>query len=254
MRVRGQDEHMTPPVSGPPSHAAADGGVLRPPAWLERIGPSIAEEMPRWFAEFRPPEFPSRRASVLILASPRAGATGDPAAPENVEFVLTERSHTLRSHAAQVAFPGGHQDPGDLGPTGCALREAEEEVGIRPETVQVVSELPSLYMQPRQNAVTPVIGWWAHPHPIGVASPAEVARVELVPASELLDPANRFTVIGPRGHRGPGFAVRGLFVWGFTAMLLDAVFTVGGLAVPYNRAVERTLPEIQLGAYRTGRA
>lgn len=229
---------------------------LHPPGWLSSVGPTIADEMPGWFAEFRPPEHPARRAAVLILAAPCAGARdrGSTEDPENVGFVLTERAHTMRAHAAQVAFPGGHEDPKDDGPTGCALREAEEEVGVRPETVAVVSQLPSLYMMPRQNMVTPVIGWWREPHPIGVVSEIEVARVELVPAAELLDPANRFTVVGPRGYRGPGFGARGLFVWGFTAQLLDAVFTTGGLTRPWDTDVVRPLPEVQLSAYGAGRA
>lgn len=56
-------------------------------------------------------------------------------------------------------------------------------------------------------------------------------------------PDRRFTVTHPSGYRGPGFEVEGLFVWGFTAMLLSTLLDVAGLAPPWDESVERELPE-----------
>ena len=92
--------------------------------------------------------------------------------------------------------------------------------------MQIVGEMPGLYLTPSGTAVIPVLGWWASPHPVGVVDPAEVARVALADLDHLLDPRNRFTVVGPMGYRGPGFSVDGLFVWGFTAMLLSGLYTI----------------------------
>lgn len=229
-----------------------------PPEWLTKVGPSIEGVLPDWFAEFQPPEHPRRSSAVLILMAGHesgvVGGGGAGAFGEGVDVVLTERSHHLRSHAAQVSFPGGHIDPTDAGPVEAALREANEEVGLRPNTVDIVDKLPALYMHPRQNAVTPVIGWWREPHPIGVVDHGEVAQVARVPVADLVNPANRFTVTGPRGYRGPGFWAGDMFVWGFTAKLLDAVFDLGGIAQPWDHDIVQPLPEVQIGMFRDGRA
>ena len=132
---------------------------------------------------------------------------------------------------------------------GAALREAQEEVGLDPATVQVVSELPPLFMHPSQNAVTPVLAWWESPHPIGVVDEAEVARVIRADLDHLLDPANRFTVRAFDQYKGPGFEIDGLFVWGFTATLLTHVFDLAGLTRPWDTSRERLLPPAMLAPY-----
>lgn len=210
------------------------------PEWMTRVRPALDAELPAWFAEFVPPPNPRRRSAVLMTF-----AEGD----HGSDVILTERASTLRSHAAQVSFPGGHIDPGDDGAVGAALREAQEEVGLDPETVQVVSELPPLFMHPSQNAVTPVLAWWESPHPIGVVDEAEVARVIRADLDHLLDPANRFTVRAFDQYKGPGFEIDGLFVWGFTATLLTHVFDLAGLTRPWDTSRERLLPPAMLAPY-----
>lgn len=176
-----------------------------------------------------------RRSAVLMLF-------GD--GPDGPDVLLTQRASTLRSHAGQVSFPGGRLDPGDAGPAEAALREAQEETGVDPAGVVVAGRFPELYLTPSHHLVTPVLGWWREPSPVGVADPAEVARVERVPVAELLDPANRFTIPLRNGWRSPGFAARGLFVWGFTAMLLDRLFALAGWERPWDRARLEELPEV----------
>jgi 8-oxo-dGTP pyrophosphatase MutT (NUDIX family) len=176
---------------------------------------------------------------VLILFGPSAGGGED--------VVLTERSHSMRSHAAQVSFPGGAVDPGDSGPVAAALREAQEEVGLDPTGVEVVAELPALYLPPSNFVVTPVLAWWAQPSPISVVDHLEVARVLRAPLSELTDPARRFTVSHPSGFVGPAFDVDGLLVWGFTAGLLSKVIELAGLERPWDPGERRDLPAHLIG-------
>ena len=203
------------------------------PVWMQQVADADASIHP-WYEQHRPPPGTDRKAAVLMLFGP------DPAGGEDV--VLTERSQTLRAHPGQVSFPGGRVDTEDEHSVAAALREAEEEAGIDPSGVEVVATFPELYLSPSDNAVTPVLAWWPAPGPVRVVDRAEVARVLRVPVRDLVDPANRFTtVFGP--YRGPGFEVDGLFVWGFTAMLLGTLLDAAGLALPWDEADERQLPE-----------
>jgi len=168
--------------------------------------------------------------------------------------VVLERATTLRSHAGQPAFPGGASDPGDGGPVGTALREAAEEIGLDPATVQVVATLPAMWLPPSGFVVTPVIAWWREPHPIGPADRAEVARVVRVPLAELAAPGNRVRVRHPSGYVGPAFTVRGMLVWGFTAGLLDVVLRLGGWEREWDGSREVALPPEALALAERTRA
>ena len=175
-----------------------------------------------------------------------AGPTGPgPAQPgRGPAVVLLERAATMRRHAGQVAFPGGAVDPGDADLAGTALREAEEEIGLDPASVDVLVTLPALYLPPSDFVVTPVLGYWRVPHPLVRMQPGEVSGVAVVSVAELVDPVNRFTVRHPSGHVGPGFTAGGLFVWGFTAGVLDAVLRMGGWERGWDVDVTRPLPAV----------
>jgi 8-oxo-dGTP pyrophosphatase MutT (NUDIX family) len=180
----------------------------------------------------RPAGEPGRLAAVLVVL-------GDLASGPSV--LLLERASTLRSHAGQVAFPGGMRDPGDTDEVATALREATEEVGLDPASVDVLGPLPEMYLGVTGFAVTPVLAFWRAPHPVTVVDPAEVALVATVPIAELADPANRFVVAHPRGL-SPAFRAGGLFIWGFTARLLDGILRAGGWERPWDTSDVHALP------------
>lgn len=209
----------------------------------------MSDQLPDWFrplaaaardldasdlSRFLPPEDGSGRASAVLMA------LGDTARGPAV--LLIERAPDMRLHAGQVAFPGGSIDPTDASPAAAALREANEETGLDPATVQVVAELPAIFIPVTRFVVTPVLGWWRAPHEVAPVDAAEVARVALVPVAELVDPTNRFRVRHPSGWIGPGFEAAGMFVWGFTAGLLDRLLTLGGWAQPWDDSLLRPLP------------
>jgi len=159
------------------------------------------------------------------------------------EMVLIERAHDMRSHAGQVAFPGGAADREDDGPAATALREAEEEIGLDPAGVDVVAVMPALWLPPSNFAVTPVLAWWRAESAIGVVDAAEVASVLRVPLCDLVDPERRFTVRHPLGYRGPGFDLGdGLVLWGFTGGLVDQLIAAAGLEQAWDPSCERPPP------------
>jgi 8-oxo-dGTP pyrophosphatase MutT (NUDIX family) len=169
--------------------------------------------------------------------------------PQGPDVLLIERAHDLRSHAGQPAFPGGATDPTDDGPVDTAMREAVEEVGLDPASVRVLATMPPLFLPPSRFLVTPVLAWWREPGDVAPVDPAETAAVLRAPVEELADPANRVRVRHPRtGYLGPGFAVRGLLVWGFTAGLLDALLRLGGWERPWEPARVTDLPPSAVSA------
>lgn len=202
------------------------------PEWLRPVAEGAAAITGEQLSRFLPPPEGGRQSAVLVLFG-----EGD-AGPD---LLLIQRSSTMNSHAGQPAFPGGAVDDTDADVVAAALREAEEETGLDPSGVQVIATLPELFLPPSGFVVTPVIGWWREPSPVRVVDRGEVERVERVPLSELLDPANRYCVRHPSGFVGPAFDVRGLVVWGFTAGLLSRLFALVGWEQPWDEDDVREL-------------
>jgi 8-oxo-dGTP pyrophosphatase MutT (NUDIX family) len=202
----------------------ADAVVGGLPPWLASVVAAVRTLRAEDLSLFLPPDEGGREGAVLLLFG-----EGD----DGPEVLLIERAATMRSHAGQPAFPGGAIDPDDSGAVGAALREAQEETGLDPAGVTVFGALPPLWLPPSGFVVTPVLGWWAQPSPVGPADPAEVAAVHRVPIAELLDPANRVEVTHPSGYIGPGFTTRGMLVWGFTGGLLSRLFDAAGWTRPW---------------------
>jgi len=207
------------------------------PGWLRPLADASVHVRPEQLSRFLPPAEGGRESAVLMLfgGGPDAGlATAD--------VLLIERAHDLRSHAGQVAFPGGAVDDGDDGVVGAALREAVEETGLDPAGVDVFGTLPALFLPVSDFVVTPVLAWWRAPSPVRVIDPREVASVHRVPLAELLDPANRLRVRHPSGYIGAAFRVRGLLVWGFTGGLLDRMLRLAGWERRWDHSRIEDLP------------
>lgn len=180
----------------------------------------------------RPPQGARRAAVLILLCGPATG----------FEVVFIEKHQELRSHAGQVAFPGGAMEEADSDAVATALREAEEEVGLDPDQVVILGALPTAHIVRSGFDVTSVVGWWPHPHHLEPADLDEVAAVHRIPIATLLDPAVRLTWVHPSGLVGPAFVVGDLFIWGFTAYLLDGLFELAGWTLPWDTSRTSEIP------------
>ena len=195
------------------------------PGWLRELADAASKMEINPLAQ--PPASGGRASAVLVLFG---------GAPDDPDLLFIQRSADLRLHAGQPAFPGGAIDATDSGPVAAALREAAEEVGVDPGGVDVVGTLPELFIPRTGFRVVPVLAWWRQPGAVAPVDPAEVAAVERVTVGELVDPATRVMVRGPGGFLSPAFRVKGMLIWGFTAVLVDRLLALGGWERPWDNA------------------
>lgn len=155
---------------------------------------------------------PAKPAAVLVPLLRR---------PTGLSILLTRRTTTLPDHAGQICFPGGRIAAHDAGPTGAALREAEEEVGLSPAAVALTAELDAYHTR-TGYAVTPLVGVLDAPAAFR-PDPSEVAEVFEVPLAFVVDPASREThrlsVRGTARHYHV-FVYGPHYIWGATAGML----------------------------------
>lgn len=199
--------------------SALDAAGLRsrfaaPPVW----SPEVASE---WQVTERAPA----HASVLVALVQQ---------PEGLSVLLTRRTAHLNDHPGQISFPGGRAEPEDASAVATALREAQEEIGLAPEHVDVLGELPT-YTTGTGFIVTPVIALVRDGFTLA-ADPFEVAEVFQVPLAFLMDPANhRWHSVDLGGRKreflsmpwsGPDAAgeAQRYFVWGATAAMLRNLY------------------------------
>lgn len=151
----------------------------------------------------------ARAAAVLVGIQPERGVW------------LTRRSALLTNHSGQVALPGGTLDPTDASPEAAALREAEEEIGLDPASVEVLGRLDD-FSTGTGFHITPVTGL-IHGTPEFRMAPDEVVAVFPLGLDKLLDPAL------PEWRRGnwrgrtrefPVWPHPDHVIWGATAWIL----------------------------------
>lgn len=137
------------------------------------------------------------------------------------DVLLTMRPVDMKKHPGQVAFPGGRMEPEDKDAIACALREAEEEVGLPHTDVEVLGALDP-YLTITGYEVTPVVGALRGPF-TAKPDPKEVADVFNVPLSFLLDPVNHQRVERDfNGLRRAYYAMPydNRYIWGATAGMI----------------------------------
>jgi 8-oxo-dGTP pyrophosphatase MutT (NUDIX family) len=165
----------------------------------------------RFLADVRP----IRPAAVLIPVVDRPDPT----------VLLTLRTESLSSHAGQIAFPGGRIDPGDASPLAAALREADEEIGLKRDYIEPLGYL-DLYLSGTGYRIAPTVARVRPGFQLSV-NPAEVADTFEVPLA---------FVMGPENHQRHSREWRGMmrsyyampfgdrYIWGVTAGILRNLY------------------------------
>ncbi len=160
----------------------------------------------------RPEREGFREASVLILLHP---------ARDGLTFPLIERPGSLRHHAGQIAFPGGALEPGES-PLDAALRETEEEIGVRLPESSVLGALSEISALPSGYHVHPFVAF-TEDMPVYRLQREEVDDLFEIPLAALTDPASISTFAMRRADEDwsvPCYDFGGSIVWGLTAMIL----------------------------------
>lgn len=210
-----------PRLTGPGFRALAEGRLDRhaseaifDPRTGRAWGRGDWDLNPELLADFAVME-PPRPAAVLVGVVMR----------EELTVLLTQRTHTLPTHAGQIAFPGGKLEPHDDGPIAAALRESTEEIGLDPAYVETLGFLDG-YRTGTGFTVAPVValirpGFDLRP------DPREVDDVFEVPLAFLMDEANhqkhsrewrgrqRHYYAMPYGER---------YIWGATAGMIKNMY------------------------------
>ena len=165
--VLGIDDHLQGVADRYLTPSALRERFAKPPVW------TAEHSVEKKFADREP-----AAAAVLVPLVMR----------DELTLLLTLRTANLSTHSGQIAFPGGRTDEGDEDAVDTALREAEEEIGLPRDHVEVLGTLP-IYVTGTAYIITPVValvkpGFELRPNP------GEVADVFEVPLGYLMNPAN----------------------------------------------------------------
>jgi 8-oxo-dGTP pyrophosphatase MutT (NUDIX family) len=141
--------------------------------------------------------------------------------PDGDHLLFIRRADHLGQHAGQMGFPGGGREPSDADLTATALREADEEVGLRPDEAEVVGRLDDVRTV-SEYAVRPFVG--RVPDRTYVPDGREVAAVATLPVAGLVDRTNYESELRDHPHYGEVrlhfFHVDGHTVWGATGRMV----------------------------------
>jgi 8-oxo-dGTP pyrophosphatase MutT (NUDIX family) len=187
--------------------------------------PSPAIFDPRSGKAFGPSDWdlnPELKGDLAVMAPPRPAAVLVPIVLRAaLTVLLTQRSHDMPSHPGQISFPGGKVEETDAGPLACALREAEEEIGLAAGRVEPLGYLDS-YRTGTGFQITPVVAFVQPGFQLALDT-REVLEVFEVPLSFLMDEANHQKASRAwRGRQRSFYAMpyEGRYIWGATAGML----------------------------------
>ncbi len=169
------------------------------------------------FSEQAIQELKPRKAAVLSLFYPNKMM--------ETCFLLTLRANYKGIHGAQISFPGGKFEPGDITFENTALRESEEEIGIKAKEVKIFKEMTKTFIPPSNFLVIPFLGYQTFT-PVFKTN-HEVEQLLEVKLSDLLDDRSltvkNLSTSYMENIDVPCFKLNNCIVWGATAMMLSEI-------------------------------
>ena len=159
-------------------------------------------------------------------------------AEEEPELIYTLRSNKVSSHKGEVAFPGGREEGGDLSLADTALREAEEEIGLDRNLVEILGSLDTTVSR-YGISVTPYVGI-IPPNPNLNESSSEIESYFRVPISYLANDIrhrNDKVTEGGETFFMPAYKYNEYIIWGLTAMI-----TVNFLRLGLDKEIDLSIP------------
>ena len=141
---------------------------------------------------------------------------------DQLYFCLTKRNHSLKHHPGQISFPGGRCETNETNPLSTALRETEEEIGVKPIDVNILGKLSELYIPVSNFIIHPYIGWISKKPTFNINT-YEVDELITLPLHSILDEENKKTMpvetsIGSLNV--PCYYINGKLIWGATSMMI----------------------------------
>ena len=155
---------------------------------------------------------PFSHAAVLVPLFQKEG---------NCHLLFTKRSEEVKYHKGEISFPGGVVDEEDSELISTALREADEEIGLKESDVQIIGVLDDI-VTITEFIVTPIVGLFPYPYPFKV-SEAEIAELIEVPLASLIDEDCFSEREIPRGGQKEivyAYQYGKHIIWGATARIL----------------------------------
>ncbi|MEQ6123852.1 CoA pyrophosphatase [Pseudotenacibaculum sp. MALMAid0570] len=158
-----------------------------------------------------------KRAAVLALFYPNQD--------EEATFLLTQRASYKGTHSAQISFPGGKIEERDILLVDTAIREANEEVGIIKDDINIIREITDVYIPPSNFLATPFIGYTDY-RPNFIINQEVASTIEVL-VSDLLDDSNidsiKMNTSYMKNVDVPCFKLNDYIVWGATGMMLSEI-------------------------------
>ena len=159
------------------------------------------------------------------------------------QIILTKRSMRVEHHKGEISFPGGHAEPDDASPVETALREAEEEIGLNPDDVEILGLLDD-YITISSFHITPVVGIVPWPYELKINSESETLL--FLPLADVLsDDAWMMEKASIKGYEFELFCIEttGGVIWGATAKMLRQFAEVLLGREPATKPVTETAKE-----------
>lgn len=170
------------------------------------------------FEQFKP-----KLSAVVALLYTEEGKT---------KIVFIRRSENVRMHPGQISFPGGRYEEGDADLEVTALREMQEEIGISPESVEVLGHLTDLYVPPSNFIVRAYVCYFSG-LPQFQPQPSEVQEILAFELDRFRDASiiktkSFATYNSEERTEAPYFDIDGTVIWGATAMMLTELMDLTG--------------------------